>query len=221
MRPAELGAAAWTIAASHCADPAMAWVYRDEARRQDLLSALFRLALRDVHRAGTVELARGHGRVIGVAAWLPPGTFPVPWTRQARSGPAFVRLLSSSPASTRRLLHFLSVATAAFPAQPSWQLNVLGVNPSAQGQGIGSALLRNGLDTVQRASGRLHLETWNEKNLRFYENFGFRVSPATAPSPPTDPAGGPSPAVERRRSHRRRCPRSARRFTAAAAGTVA
>ena len=196
MRPSEVQAAARTVAASHCADPAMAWVYRQEARRLDLLSGLFRLALRDVHRAGTVQVARRDGRVIGVAAWLPPGAFPVPWTRQARSGPAFVRLLSNSPGSTRRLLRFLSVATAAFPTQPCWQLSVIGVHPSAQGHGIGSALLRQGLGAIDRANGTLHLETWNENNLPFYGSFGFhadrRDSPLAADGPRRWTFTGPS-----------------------------
>lgn len=174
----DVAVAAAVVADSHVGDPAMAWVYRDAGRRPDILAALFRLALADVLLAGHVDVVRVEDQIVGVAAWLAPGTFPVPWRRQLRSGPAFARVVARAPAATPRLMRFLSAATSAFPTEPRWQLNVVGVRPDAQGRGVGTALLAHRMYAVVN---RIHLETWNPANLPFYARFGFTVGATDEP----------------------------------------
>lgn len=180
----DLAAAAAVVADSHVADPAMAWVYRDARSRGETLAALFRLALADVLQAGHVDVVRVDDQIAGVAAWLPPGAFPVPWRRQLRSGPAFARVVARAPAATPRLMRFLSAATSAFPTEPRWQLNVVGVRPEWQGDGVGTVLLSH---RVHAVSDRIHLETWNPANLPFYGRFGFEVGATDEPLGPDGP----------------------------------
>jgi ribosomal protein S18 acetylase RimI-like enzyme len=56
-----------------------------------------------------------------------------------------------------------------------WYLAGIGVEPSAQRRGIGSALLRPGLDAADAAGLPAGLLTNSERNLSFYERHGFRV----------------------------------------------
>lgn len=58
---------------------------------------------------------------------------------------------------------------------PHWYLMVVGVDPSLQGQGRGAALVREGLDRADREAVPCYLETSEERNVAFYERFGFQV----------------------------------------------
>lgn len=56
------------------------------------------------------------------------------------------------------------------------EIAVLAVEPDHRGQGIGSRLLRAGLDTLKArgmSSARLHVETGNVRAIALYERFGF------------------------------------------------
>ncbi len=178
LQPIDLRAAAAVVAASHVDDPAMAWVFPNSRRREQPLFRLFGLALGDVLRAGRVDVAHEDGEIVGVAAWLPPGGFPVPWRRQLASAPAFGRLAVATPTTVPRLLRFLAASTAAFPAEPCWLLDVVGIHPSWQGRGVGTALLAARMGDVAE---HLHLETWRERNLAFYARFGFEVAGTDTP----------------------------------------
>lgn len=58
---------------------------------------------------------------------------------------------------------------------PHWYLYVLGVEPKFQGQGFTSRLLRTKFARIDREQFDCYLDTNNEKNVGFYEHFGFRV----------------------------------------------
>ncbi|MGK4585910.1 GNAT family N-acetyltransferase [Kitasatospora sp. HPMI-4] len=62
------------------------------------------------------------------------------------------------------------------PEEPVWFLATVGVNPASQGRGLGSAVLRPGLDAADHAGYPVFLETSSERNVRFYERLGFTVT---------------------------------------------
>jgi ribosomal protein S18 acetylase RimI-like enzyme len=61
------------------------------------------------------------------------------------------------------------------PAGDLWFLPLLGVDPVAQGRGLGSALLRHGLAACDRDGLPAYLEATNPRNRALYERHGFRV----------------------------------------------
>lgn len=65
---------------------------------------------------------------------------------------------------------------ALHPREPHFYLQVLGVDPAAQGRGWGSQLLKHGLAQVDAARMPAYLETMNGDNITFYERHGFRLS---------------------------------------------
>jgi predicted N-acetyltransferase YhbS len=56
---------------------------------------------------------------------------------------------------------------------PHWYLSGIGVEPERQGRGIGSALMRAGLDRADAAGEPAVLITHSASNLPFYERHGF------------------------------------------------
>lgn len=125
-------------------------------------------------------LSLPHGMVytvengIGGSLWSPPGTWQMGWMAQARLVPYFVRATGAS----RLLTRFLAAQTILdrHPHEPHYYLQVLGVDPSAQGRGWGAQLLKAGLTVVDKATMPAYLETMNETNIPFYERHGFRLT---------------------------------------------
>jgi ribosomal protein S18 acetylase RimI-like enzyme len=61
------------------------------------------------------------------------------------------------------------------PSDQHWHLGPIGVLPSHQGFGIGSRLMRRFCKEVDSCLAKAYLETDLDKNVRFYEKFGFNV----------------------------------------------
>ena len=65
----------------------------------------------------------------------------------------------------------------AHPRKPQhFYLAVLGTDPSAQGRGLGSAVLRGVLDQCDNDGVGAFLESSKESNIAFYARHGFRVT---------------------------------------------
>jgi ribosomal protein S18 acetylase RimI-like enzyme len=61
------------------------------------------------------------------------------------------------------------------PLSQHWHLGPIGVLPSHQGLGIGSMLMERFCKEVDACLAKAYLETEGEKNVRFYEKFGFKI----------------------------------------------
>lgn len=63
----------------------------------------------------------------------------------------------------------------ARPSDPHWYLATLGTDPRAQGKGVGSALVRSGLERCDREGAHAYLECM-EHLVLYYERFGFEMT---------------------------------------------
>jgi len=61
------------------------------------------------------------------------------------------------------------------PVEQHWHLGPIGVLPTHQGLGIGSILMDRFCKEVDACMAKAYLETDLDKNVRFYEKFGFKV----------------------------------------------
>ena len=61
------------------------------------------------------------------------------------------------------------------PLSLHWHLGPIGVLPSHQGLGIGSKLMESFCKEVDACLAKAYLETDLDKNVRFYEKFGFKI----------------------------------------------
>jgi GNAT superfamily N-acetyltransferase len=151
-------------------DPLLAFVFGP--RRERLVRILCHATVRDAQPFGHVHAARDDaGRIVGVAAWLPPGAFPLTRAREIAQLPDWVRVGASRPWIVPRALRATTALDGCHPAEPHWFLAMLGVDPRCQGRGVGSRLLPPMLDRV----GHAHLDTSKPANLPWYRRFGFEV----------------------------------------------
>ncbi|SDN52106.1 GNAT family N-acetyltransferase [Allokutzneria albata] len=156
------------------ADPVMNWMFDDAERRRRIYPRMMTALIRHTYLyKGGCQVAGRDGEVLGVALWVPPGRVKVPLWRQllaaptmiTRAGPArFVRI-------SRRGARLESVIKAVHPREPHWYLSVLGTEPSAQGTGVGGALLRSRLSGCEVPA---YLECI-DAHVPIYERFGFKV----------------------------------------------
>lgn len=61
------------------------------------------------------------------------------------------------------------------PVEQHWHLGPIGVMPAHQGLGIGSLLMERFCAEVDACRAKSYLETDLDKNVRFYEKFGFKI----------------------------------------------
>ena len=61
------------------------------------------------------------------------------------------------------------------PSDQHWHLGPIGILPSHQGCGVGSEFMRRFCKEVDACLAKAYLETDLDKNVRFYEKFGFKV----------------------------------------------
>jgi GNAT superfamily N-acetyltransferase len=154
-------------------DPLVDFFCRDMLHEYRLLPAVFRVYLADLMPDGTVWVGEHGGKPRGVAGWLPPGAFPRSVRREARRSAGSVSVLARGRHRLRALRLFLEV-DRHHPHEPHWYLALLATDPTVQGRGIGSALLRPVLDRCDREATVAYTETQKEANV--YARAGFAVT---------------------------------------------
>ena len=71
-------------------------------------------------------------------------------------------------------------------SEPHWYLPLMGVDPSQQNKGFGSALLQHTLNQFDRENKLAYLESSNPRNISLYKRHGFEllgtIQKGTSPS---------------------------------------
>ena len=173
-----LAEAAGVLTRSFLTTPNFVDLFPDEEARARALPHVQRACLRDALRAGHVYAASRGDEILGVAAWLPPGGFPLSARRQLAAAPDMARVFAAAPRSLGRLLQFTSGLAKLHPEQPHWYLEAVGVEPGARGMGIGTRLLEPVLARADEAGQPCYLETMTERNVAWYGRLGFEVRSA-------------------------------------------
>ncbi|CAN5867929.1 GNAT family N-acetyltransferase [soil metagenome] len=185
MNPALLDRALNTLTRAFDADPMFRWIFPDPQERARSLRVLNRVPLR---------FGLSHGRVtqshdgMAVAIWIPPGQ-AVSLGGMVRSGMLTVPLR----VGLRQFGRFVGANDvmgkihARHVPELHWYLMVVGVDPELQGRGVGSALVQEGLSKADENNSVCYLETSEERNVPFYQRYGFTVleqAPLGANGPP-------------------------------------
>jgi GNAT superfamily N-acetyltransferase len=105
----------------------------------------------------------------GAALWLPPGVQP--------DGEAVERVFrdTAEPKHLDDLLSTFEKMDQSHPKEAHWYLPQIGVDPNAQGKGIGAKLMSYALDRCDREQAPAYLEASKPQNIPFYLRFGFEV----------------------------------------------
>jgi ribosomal protein S18 acetylase RimI-like enzyme len=146
------------------ADPIFQWLFGGSANSAGIAS--FALGLYAQPAASGMVWEAGDGQA--VAVWVPAGGQVIDST----SAPGI-----PSPGEHQGMPNHDDVWTwlESFVPSEAWYLEVLGVDPDAQGAGLGAALIQHGLSLAGAAGAGAFLETSVARNVPYYERFGFEV----------------------------------------------
>jgi GNAT superfamily N-acetyltransferase len=143
----------------------------DEARRQQVLTRYFELAIEEGNAIGEIQCAGTDG----AAVWI---TNQVSHAEIAEHGDvrnrALAKLLGADGyANYSRICAAMAERVPAHLAQ-AWYLSILGVRPAARGQRLARAILELTLNRADQLGANCFLETFNPLSIPFYERLGFR-----------------------------------------------
>ena len=114
------------------------------------------------------------GLLKGVAAWVPPENTVSVW-RLLPEALALLKLDWRTLGRCLSLVDALEKRRKTEMPQPHWHLELLGVAPAYQGQGIGGLLLQPVLRQADREGLSCYLATSTQQAVRFYQKQGFDV----------------------------------------------
>ena len=167
--PTEVRRLSATLAAAFEEDPIFSWLLPKENQRLPRLVRFFELELR--HVVLPVGRVWTESEGVGASLELPPGAWRMPLGAQFAHGPAFLRAFGPH---LPRAMALLMLIERRHVREPHYYIPYVGVAPDAQGQGLGTALLRPTFDRCDREGVPAYLEATSERNARLYERLGFR-----------------------------------------------
>jgi ribosomal protein S18 acetylase RimI-like enzyme len=174
-------------------DPVAEWSCRPDSLRRSVLERFYTTRTGQLLADDEVWVT---GEQTSAALWAPPKRWKLTALQDARLSGALLhpRLLARAPLV---VVGLLGLERNHPVAPPHWYLAFLGTDPSAQGQGLGSAVLRpvleqcdsdgiaDGVAAYLESSKEdkpnmqgpmpAYLESSKESNISFYERFGFKV----------------------------------------------
>ena len=156
-------------------DPMMAWWVPDPQARSRLLPRFCAYLVRYGMRYGQVDASGA--AAAGIAIWLPPAETHVSFAKLLYRG-VWSLPFGLGIGLTRRLCVLRGLLDGHWQklaSRPRWYLQMLGVDPSCQGQGHASRLLETMLERLDQTRVACSLETSNPRNPPFYQRFGFEV----------------------------------------------
>jgi ribosomal protein S18 acetylase RimI-like enzyme len=118
------------------------------------------------------------GDADGFAVWIPAGAAEDMFESDAAVRAQLAPLTDDGGARYERLWNWIEERVPT----DVWYLDAIGVDPAEQGAGIGTELIRHGLAAAEAAGVDAFLETGQERNVAYYERFGFRVVVQGAPA---------------------------------------
>lgn len=167
-------AATRTISRSFFDDPLYAYVEPNESRRMQVITPLNRMMVRLFLTSGVNDATAD---VKGLVLWLPPGKHisPMAMVKAGALGLPF----RTGVGALGRLMGAMGQADKAHARalpDPHWYLAGATVDPSIHGRGIGTALVNHGLERVDAEGSPCYLETSKERNVAYWQRFGFDVA---------------------------------------------
>ena len=147
-------------------DPMARWAFPDPQTYLEFWPEMVKAFGRHGFAHGSVHLVDGGG---AAAMWLPPGVQPDSERLEA------LTQQHTPPERRSDMAQVFEKMGRFHPEEPCWYLPLIGVDPTSQGRGYGSALLRYALEEIDRTGAAAYLESSNPRNLPLYERHGFEV----------------------------------------------
>jgi ribosomal protein S18 acetylase RimI-like enzyme len=154
------------ISLAFATDPLSRWIYPDPHQYLSYFPEVVRLFAGNAFEQGTGYYVDAF---LGVALWLPPNVHP-------RDKETETLLKQTVPEQHQEnVFAVLKQMGDRHPTEPHWYLPMIGVDPSHQGKGYGSALMQHALTRCDRENKLAYLETSNRRNIPLYKRYGFEL----------------------------------------------
>ena len=102
----------------------------------------------------------------GTAVWFPPG-FDIDFADVSET---YKEIPKDRKAEAFKMFEMMGESRV----HDAWYLEYLAVDPSKQGSGLGSMILKESLKVIDELGEAAYLESSNPQNMSLYERFGFR-----------------------------------------------
>lgn len=156
----------------------------DVEARKGALNLYFEYSLREAQRTGRCVVAATPA--VGAAAWLLPRSEEVEGAERAAKRAFLSSVLGPRGMENHhQMVQYMAPLAAKVVPTGAWYLSIVGISPAAQGRGLGAALLAGPLQEAVQSGVPCYLETFSQRNLKFYERLGFlslasHVEPVTS-----------------------------------------
>lgn len=173
--PGEEAAVADVLHAAFADEAGLNYWLRQGAAKERARRRFFEAAVADaIHPKRVLHVAEDeNGQTLGAAIWLNPGDHAYDYTPLQELLLTPLLLQIAGIGGMRRALGLGKQLAAHHPKAPHAHLTFIGVAPSAQGLGVGSAILKATLAPLDAAGTVAFLETSTERNVALYTRHGF------------------------------------------------
>lgn len=159
---------------SFAQDPMFNWVFPNT----QLYPYFFHLLVKDVYLPRGIVHIEEQGRA--AALWLPPEERFKVASRVGLLKFGLKLVKQNGLQAVRRVYQQGAVFARYLPSEPHYYLQFIGCQHGNQSQGIGTALLREGLNICDDRRMPAYLECSNELNVALYRRHGFEVRASEA-----------------------------------------
>jgi ribosomal protein S18 acetylase RimI-like enzyme len=180
LKKSDIMPAAGVLALAFRNYPLLQYGFPGDLEREKMASYFFQYELAYCVRYGEVYATSLN--MEGVAIWLTSDYFPMTLWKLIRSVPLSVTLNFARGGASKLKYpgDYLDVRHKYLAPFKHWYLQTIGVAPQSQGKGYAGELIRAMLGRIDKEDLPCYLETMEEKNVRLYEHFGFRVTEKSA-----------------------------------------
>lgn len=155
-----------TLVLAFSSDPVIRWFYPNP---HDYLQSFPEFVRSYGGKAFDQKTAYYVQNFSAASLWLPPDITP--------DEEAMVATLESTLSEERQeqAWSVLEQLDSYHPSEPCWHLPLIGVDPTRQRRGAGSALLKYTLDRCDEEDALAYLESSNPENISLYVRHGFKI----------------------------------------------
>ena len=167
--PGEVERLAKALARAFEGDPVWNWMVPPGPSRMRKLERFFALEIEHVALPNGTVWATTDSE--GAALIMPPGKWKLPISAQARHAPEFAKVFG------RRLPHAFGLLTrmeSKHLREPHLYVAFVGVEPEAQGRGLGRKLLEPTIEQADAHGLPAYLEASSPDSARLYRRLGFK-----------------------------------------------
>jgi ribosomal protein S18 acetylase RimI-like enzyme len=148
-------------------DPMARWTLPQAQQYLETMPSFVRAFGGKAFELGTAYYVEAYA---GAALWLPPGSEP--------DGERLVALVKEQAPADRLpdAMRVFEEMGRYHPTGPHWYLPMIAMDPTLQGRGYGSALMRTALARCDQDGLPAYLESSNPRNISLYRRHGFEAT---------------------------------------------